>query len=78
MKYRYKNANVDSETMNTIIKLIDEDGNMGDVLELTPLDSDALAGRLNVLNATRMQMRMRSKKQRGDSQKGHIWSRKKD
>lgn len=78
MKYRYKNANVDSETMNTIIKLIDEDGNMGDVLELTPLDSDALAGRLNVLNATRMQMRMRSKKQRGDTQKRHVWGRKKD
>lgn len=75
MRYTWVKANVDDETMKVIIMMRDENGGTGDVLELTAFDSDALAGRLNVLNATRMRMKARPKKDKATSKKDNMWGR---
>lgn len=75
MRYTWAKAIVDKETRNTIITLKDENGGTSDALELTPFESDALAGRLNVLNATRMQLKAHSTKDRAQQKTAGIWGR---
>lgn len=77
MRYTWTKAIVDNTTMNIVIHLKDETGATGDTLELNAFEADALAGRLNVLNATRMRMKANPKKVKTDLKKDNIWSRMK-
>lgn len=77
MRYTWTQAIVDNTTMNIVVHLKDENGETGDTLELNAFEADALAGRLNVLNATRMRMKASPKKVKTDQKKDNIWSRMK-